>query len=113
MTRFIAIIALLLSGAAKPTQVSDHADVILEVNHWNPWGGNECHDCHGYFWRVGNRGVWEVEWQRIKLHGMATKDVREGVRVASRCRVVGQWMDSKRTVLLPQRVEVIERRADQ
>lgn len=108
----ISIALLLLASVWHPIAV-DHCDIVVDVDHWAAWGGNEVHRINGWFmdYSVGN-GVWETNVRTISTHPMIDKETKEGIRVASRCRIIGQWMDEKRTVILPRKVEVLRRRQD-
>lgn len=93
--------------------VADRCDVVVDVSHWVPWGGNEKHDIQGDFWQHSiARGVGSIETRKLFLHELSTAEIREGVRVSSKARIIGRWMDFDRKVMLPLRLEVIERRSD-
>jgi len=106
------IATLLLTGLWQPIH-ADHADVVVDVDHWAPWGGNEVHRISGWFcdYSVAD-GVWETRVRVLRPHDMQSAETKEGVRIASRCRIIGNWMDEKRTVILPRRIEVMQRRGD-
>ncbi len=106
-------IALLLCASIWTPVAVDRCDVVVTIDHWAPWGGNEVHRIQGDFWQhsVAN-GCGRIETRVVQLHDLATAEVREGVRVSSRARIVGRWMDANRKVIVPLRIEVIERRGD-
>lgn len=107
-------IALLLLSSTWTTVPADRCDVVVTIDHWAPWGGNEVHRIQGYFWQHSvAKGCGSIETKVLRVHDFATAEIREGIRVAERARIVGRWMDVDRKVMLPLRVEVIERRADQ
>jgi len=112
MLRTITIIAALFAcGSNWSPAHQDHADVVVDVDHWSPFGGNEVHRINGWFMDYSiKHGVWETNVRVLETHPMIDRETREGIRVASRCRIVGKWMDSNRRVILPRRVEVIQRR---
>lgn len=86
-------------------------DIVVDVDHYTPWGENERHRIFGWFFEPMD-GWHEIQCRHLSLHSMSSREVLEGVRVASRARVVGYWMDRKRSVILPMRIEVIEGRTD-
>lgn len=109
----IALSLFAISSIWTPV-VADHCDVVVDVSHWIPFGGNEKHDISGWFWQQSVRtGAGSIEHRRLFLHELSTAEIREGVRVSDKARIIGRWMDFDRKVMLPLRVEVIERRADQ
>jgi hypothetical protein len=107
-------LSLSLSAATWSTVPVDRCDVVVDVSHWINWGGNAQYSLGGWFWEFSERqSLQHLHWRRLWLHELATKEVCEGVRVSSQCRIVGRWMDSDRTVILPVRVEVLQRRGDE
>lgn len=106
------IATLLLAGLWQPIH-TDNADVVVDIDHWSPFGGNEVHRISGWFmdYSVAD-GVWETKVRVLRPHDMNSAETKEGVRIASRCRIIGNWMDERRTVILPRRIEVMQRRGD-
>lgn len=108
--RLLATLSLLLCGANWSAVAVDRCDIVAEVRHWSQWGGNEQHDISATFLEWTDRTYWHLNTRRVKLHDLTTQEIIEGVRVAETCRIIGRWMDSDRSVILPLRVEVIQRR---
>ncbi len=46
-----AHLALLLLSSTWTTVPADRCDVVVTIDHWAPWGGNEVHRIQGYFWQ--------------------------------------------------------------
>jgi len=109
---FIAMLLTgMVDGADSATITKEPCEIAVEIDHYTPWGENERHRISGWFFEPRG-GVYEMTCKYLTLHDLSSREVREGVRVSRIAMVKGYWMDRKRTVILPMRVEVIEGRTD-
>ena len=73
------IATLLIAGLWQPIH-TDNADVVVDVDHWSPWGGNEIHRISGWFmdYSVAD-GVWETKVRVLRTHDMNSAETAAGI----------------------------------